>query len=149
MTELNIIPLETGHYDEWLESYEGYAAHYQVALTTTGVAQTWAWLHSDASPVTGIVAVLDGKLVGLAHYRAMPSPLRGAEIGFLDDMFISQAARGMQLGEKLLNHLAIVCTQNGWPMMRWITRDNNYRARSLYDRVATKADWNTYEMMAK
>ncbi len=147
MTELKTIPLEKGHYDEWLALYQGYAEHYQVELTEKGVAQTWGWLHSDTSPVTGIVIVMDGHLVALAHYRAMPSPLRGAEVGFLDDMFVSHAARGAKVGEKLLNHLAGICTQNGWPVMRWITRDNNYRARSLYDRVATKADWNTYEMM--
>jgi hypothetical protein len=62
-------------------------------------------------------------------------------------MFVSNAARGARVGEKILNHLAAVCTENNWPVMRWITRDNNYRARTLYDRVAVKSDWNTYEMM--
>ena len=149
MTNLQIIPLEKTHYDEWLALYKGYAEHYQVELTQDGVAQTWEWLHSDTSAVTGLVAVLDGKLVGLAHYRAMPSPLRGAEVGFLDDMFVSTAARGAKVGEKILNRLAVICTENGWPIMRWITRDNNYRARTLYDHVAVKSDWNTYEMMPR
>lgn len=149
MGDVKIIPLEVAHYAQWLELYKGYADHYKVELTKAGVARTWDWLHSDQSPVTGIVVVLDGRLVGLAHYRAMPSPLRGIEIGFLDDMFVGHAARGAKVGEKLLGRLAEICTQNSWPMMRWITRDNNYRARSLYDRVAVKADWNTYEMLAK
>lgn len=149
MADVKIIPLTKDHYDEWRVLYDGYADHYQVDLTASGVAQTWEWLHSAASPVTGIVAVLDGKLVGLAHYRAMPSPLRGAEVGFLDDMFVCNSARGAKVGEKLLNRLAEICTEQGWPIMRWITRDNNYRARTLYDRVAVKSDWNTYEMMPK
>ena len=29
---------------------------------------------------------------------------------------------------------------------RWITADDNYRARTLYDRVAKKTAWNTYEI---
>jgi hypothetical protein len=30
--------------------------------------------------------------------------------------------------------------------MRWITADDNYRARTLYDRIGKKALWNLYEM---
>jgi len=146
---VKIIALHPDHYNQWLELYSGYAEYYQMALTKTGIAQTWAWLHSDGSPVTGIVAQSDKQLVGLAHFRAMPSPLRGADIGFLDDLFVAKTARGMHVGEKLLNRLAVIASENDWPVVRWITRDNNYHARGLYDRLATKADWNTYEMVPK
>jgi hypothetical protein len=30
--------------------------------------------------------------------------------------------------------------------VRWLTADNNYRARGLYDRCATRTHWITYEM---
>ena len=36
----------------------------------------------------------------------------------------------------------------GWGVLRWITRDNNYRARGLYDKLAQKTDWTLYEMTA-
>jgi len=36
--------------------------------------------------------------------------------------------------------------ERGWALVRWITRDNNYRARGLYDRLALRSDWITYEM---
>ena len=28
----------------------------------------------------------------------------------------------------------------------WITADNNYRGRAVYDKLATRTDWLTYEM---
>jgi hypothetical protein len=34
----------------------------------------------------------------------------------------------------------------GWTMIRWRTADNNYRARGVYDRVATRSMWLTYEI---
>ena len=37
----------------------------------------------------------------------------------------------------------------GWGVMCWITRENNYRARGLYDKLAKKTDWALYEMVAK
>ena len=36
--------------------------------------------------------------------------------------------------------------KENWAKIRWITRDDNYRARSLYDKVATKTNWTMYEM---
>ena len=50
------------------------------------------------------------------------------------------------MGQLLLGELQRIGLQEGWGLFRWITRDNNYRARKLYDKVASKSDWNVYEM---
>jgi hypothetical protein len=31
-------------------------------------------------------------------------------------------------------------------VIRWITADDNYRARAVYDRVATRTKWVTYDL---
>jgi hypothetical protein len=31
-------------------------------------------------------------------------------------------------------------------VIRWITREDNYRARAVYDRIATKTNWTTYDL---
>ena len=31
-------------------------------------------------------------------------------------------------------------------LTRWLTADNNYRARSSYDKIATQTKWLTYEV---
>lgn len=147
MAIVAIKSLEQDHYDQWLSLYHGYADHYRATLTETGIKTTWGWLMDDAHPLTGLVALDGQQLIGLAHFRAMPSPLRGAEIGFLDDLFVDPASRGQQAGELMLMALKEIASDEGWAMVRWITRDNNYRARSLYDRHAIKTDWNTYEML--
>ena len=35
--------------------------------------------------------------------------------------------------------------EQGWPVIRWITAENNYRARALYDRLSDKTHWVTYQ----
>jgi GNAT superfamily N-acetyltransferase len=130
----------------WRRLYEGYAAFYKVPMTAETAARVWGWIHDPAHPVEGVVAERDGALVGLAHFRAMPSPLRGVEIGFLDDLFVDPSARGARAGETLIAHVVDVAKARGWPRIRWITADDNYRARTLYDRVARKTAWNTYEI---
>ena len=63
----------------------------------------WNWLHDKNHEVDGLVYEVDGNIVGLAHYRRMPSPLRGQDIGFLDDLFVDPKHRGQKIGEKLIN----------------------------------------------
>ena len=143
---MKIRDLVEADYPDWLKLYEAYADHYEMALTPSGLETTWTWLMDDAHPVTGIVAETDAGLVGLAQFRAMPNPLRGHEIGFLDDLVVLPHRRGAGVADALLAALKKQGKQNGWRMIRWITRDNNYRARAVYDRSATKTDWNVYEM---
>ena len=88
------------------------------------------------------------KVVGLAHVRAMPSPLRAAEVGFLDDLFVDPSQRGSGAGEALLREIDNIAAIRGWAVVRWINRDNNYRARGLYDRLSVRSNWITYEMTA-
>ena len=52
-----------------------------------------------------ISEVKDGKIVGLAHYRKLLSPLKGKYIGYLDDIFVDPEYRGQKIGAKLLNKI--------------------------------------------
>ena len=88
----------------------------------------------------------DEKLVAFAHYRRMPSPLRGKDIGFLDDLFVSPDYRGLKIGEKLILKLDKISKEKGWGLVRWITRNDNLRAKSLYDRVSKKTNWEVYKL---
>jgi ribosomal protein S18 acetylase RimI-like enzyme len=133
-------------FDDWLDVYRFYAEHYDLNLTDDGIAKTWAWLMDVNYPLTGIVAEDKGCLIGLAHYRAMPSPLRGAYLGFLDDLVVRPQDRGSDAAKLLLDALKAIGKKQEWAKIRWITRDDNYRARALYDKIATKTNWTMYEM---
>lgn len=129
----------------WEVLYGGYADFYASPLTPERAETTFGWLLDPAHPLEGLVALEDDELVGLAHYRDMPSPLRGAVVGFLDDLYVSPARRGSGAAEALLAEIGRIGAGRGWPLYRWITRENNFRARGLYERVASRTDWVTYE----
>jgi ribosomal protein S18 acetylase RimI-like enzyme len=61
-------------------------------------------------------------------------------------LVVLPSTRGGGVGQLLLDELQRIGLQEGWGLFRWITRDNNYQARRLYDKVASKSDWNVYEM---
>ena len=133
-------------FDKWRSAYHYYAEHYEVSLTEEGIKTTWNWLMDDKQTLCGIVAENKNNIIGIAHYRAMPSPLRGKYIGFLDDIIIIPEKRGTGIGKQLLDKIKEIGIKEKWSIVRWITKDDNYQARTLYDKVAVKSDWNMYEM---
>jgi len=140
-----IAPDEVWH-AAWRELYGGYATFYKRELSDSIATTVWGWLTDPDHELEGALALLDGRPVGLAHFRRMPSPLRGCDIGFLDDLFVAPEARGRGVAERLFEHLRERARAEGWPAVRWITADDNYRARTLYDRLSSKTGWNLYEM---
>ena len=144
---ITIAPPEEPDKAGWRRLFDGYAAFYRLAMTDGIAETTWRWIHDPAHVVEGLVARNEARrVIGLAHFRAMPSPLRGTDLGFLDDLFVDPQVRGRRVGEALIARLAEIGRQRGWPRIRWLTADDNYRARTLYDRVARKAHWNVYEL---
>jgi len=132
---------------DWEVLYHGYAEFYQVPMNDEILDTVWSWIHDDNNPFFGLVAKDDnGKSLGLMHCRQMASPLRGALVGFLDDLFVSPDARGQGVVEKLYTALNELGKQQGWPFIRWITAEDNYRGRAVYDRLSEKTHWVTYQM---
>ena len=132
--------------NQWQELYKGYADFYKVKMNKQILETVWSWLHNKNHEVDGLVCEIDENIVALAHYRRMPSPLRGQDIGFLDDLFVHPLLRGNKIGEMLINELKRISISNGWGLTRWITRDDNMIAKKLYDKVAQKTSWNLYEL---
>jgi hypothetical protein len=49
------------------------------------------------------------------------------------------------VADALIDHLAAMARERGWSVVRWITADDNYRGRGVYDRVAKRTMWITYD----
>ncbi|SVC47147.1 uncharacterized protein METZ01_LOCUS300001, partial [marine metagenome] len=47
---------------------------------------------------------------------------------------------------KLIEQLKQISKNEKWGLVRWITRNNNIRAKKVYDRVSNKTNWDVYEL---
>ncbi len=146
MTNLIIKPLETQDFGAWRILFMGYKDFYKVPQNEDALNNTWAWLMNKDFVLKGIGAFFEDKLVGIAHYRAMPRPLSGQEIGFFDDLFTDPNFRGKGIGKALTSEIRNIAKANNWAAVRWLTADNNYNARRIYDEFATKTHFALYQM---
>lgn len=133
----------------WLTLYEGYAEFYHEPLTDERSVKTWQWIVRGDHGLRAFVAESgDGRLVGLAHVRTIAQPLEGTTALYLDDLFVAEADRGSGVATGLLAFLRSLAAAEGHSGVSWITSADNAAAQRVYDAVATRTTWVTYEMAA-
>lgn len=136
------------HERAWNELYAGYAAFYRVEQTQAMRDQVWRWINDRDEEVECLLAIdPNGDPVGLAHFREFTRPLAASRGCYLDDLFVTPAARGGGAAERLFEALESEARERRWSVIRWITADDNYRARSFYDRSAQRTQWVTYDLI--
>lgn len=131
---------------QWEVLFAGYAEFYAMPQTREMRATVWDWLNDPDHSSNCFVAEQAGNVIGFTHYRPFVSTLRAATNGFLDDLFVNPAVRGSGAAQALIEAVSAKGRENGWLTIRWITADDNYRARGVYDRVATRTGWITYDI---
>jgi GNAT superfamily N-acetyltransferase len=152
LTEWTVRRVRDDEYEAWTRLFRGYADFYRWPMSDDHQRQIWAWIHVERK-VEALVAVplnADGSEAGmpqgLAHLREWVRPLRGAVCGYLDDLFVDPATRGTGVVDALFSEIYRIALERRWAMVRWTTADDNYRARAVYDRLATRTTWITYDM---
>lgn len=93
----------------------------------------------------GLVADDDGRLLGLTHYVFHPSLWRPGGVCYLQDLFTTPDARGRGVARALIEAVAADATARGAEAVYWLTAEDNYPGRMLYDRVATRTPFIKYQ----
>ena len=130
----------------WADLYKDYANFYKTPMDSTILDTLWDWIHDEDHDVNGICFETKGKIVGIAHYRKMPRPIKAQYIGFLDDLYVKPDFRGKKIAQKLINHLKSLSEDNNWGGIRWITHSSNENAKNLYDKIASNTGFELYEL---
>ena len=148
--KITVSELDRNDRKQWETLYYEYAGFYNMPMDQGILDKVWSWIFDQDNKFYALIAKDESdQALGLMHFRAMPSPLRAAEVGFLDDLYVKPAARGMGVVDALYQALNELGKKHGWPFVRWITADNNYRGRAVYDKIAEKTQWITYQMPVK
>ncbi|MGZ8178389.1 N-acetyltransferase family protein [Williamsia sp. SKLECPSW1] len=109
------------------------------------VETVWRWLVDPAVDFSGLVVDEESVLVGFAVYRWFPRPASATFGVYLDDVFGEESARGRGHAQKLIGAIVEIARDQQASVVRWIAASENVPARRLYERVATRTGWITYE----
>jgi GNAT superfamily N-acetyltransferase len=92
-----------------------------------------------------LLAFLDGEPAGFALFHPRFSTWLGCPGMYLEDLFVTEAARGRGVGRRLMARLAAVAVERGWGRIDFQVLDWN-PARDFYRRLGIEhlGDWLRY-----
>ena len=131
---IDVSPLVPADRAAWEALARGYKRFYRTEVPDEGYEATWQRVLRDQE-LRAIGARLDGQLVGIAHYLFHPT-FWLADVCYLQDLFVDEAARGQGAASALIERVAQAARDLGASRLYWTTKQDNARARSLYDKVA-------------
>lgn len=142
---LTIRPVESKDHAEWRRLWTLYLEYYETTVPEEVYETLWARLHSgQAGEFQGLVADLDGKLIGLTHYLFHRHGWKVENVCYLQDLFVDHEVRGTGAGRALIEGVYAKADEAGCPSVYWLTQDFNATARKLYDRIGTKTPFIRY-----
>lgn len=131
---ISIGPLVGSERAAWEVLARGYNAFYETELPDSDYDRTWHRLLA-ADRICGLGARLDGRLIGIAHFLFHASVWRDDSC-YLQDLFVDETVRGQGVARLLIDAVADAARRRGAVRYYWQTRQDNARARTLYDKVA-------------
>lgn len=144
--DLIIRPLTAKDETEWRRLWAGYLDYYETTLPETVYASSFERMLGDNDrDFNGLVAELDGKLVGLTHYLFHRHGWKIEDTCYLQDLYADPAVRGRGIGRALINAVYAAADDAGAPNVYWLTQDFNKAARRLYDDVAVLTPFIKYQ----
>jgi GNAT superfamily N-acetyltransferase len=137
--------IEPGDEMRWRELWDGYTRFYEREPVEAITRHTWSRIMDPASPVHAIVAEREGEgVIGIANYILHDNTSTLAPVCYLQDLYVDPARRAAGAGGQMIDWLVAEMKAQGWSRMYWNTRENNYRARGLYDKFTPHSGFLRY-----
>jgi GNAT superfamily N-acetyltransferase len=130
----------------WLPLFKAYIEFYKATVPDDVIEVTWARLLSGVEGVhIGYVAVDNSdKPIGIAHVLFHRSTWSPTWYCYLEDLFVEPTLRAKGVGRKLIEAVYQEAEARQCTRTYWTTQEFNYRARGLYDQMATKSPFVQY-----
>jgi GNAT superfamily N-acetyltransferase len=128
----------------WRHLWRGYCDFYRARLPDEVTNRTWKRILDPDSAVMCVVAEVDGQVLGFANSLVHENTWETQAVCYLEDLFVTPAARGRGVGAALLEWLRNAMRAEGWARLYWMTKADNQQARRLYDHFTQADDFVRY-----
>jgi GNAT superfamily N-acetyltransferase len=142
--QIVIRPVDEDERAAWEVLWNGYLAFYQATLAPGASDVAWQRFHDPDEPMFLLGAYVDGKLTGIVQYLFHRSSWTVGNYCYLQDLFVSESARGLGLGRTLIEAVYEKARAAGASRVHWLTQTTNTQARILYDQVADNSGFMQY-----
>lgn len=131
---------------EWRRLWTRYLEFYESSVPQEVYRSTFARLLGDGDyEPRGLIAVKDGRAVGLVHYFFHRHCWRIENVCYLQDLYADPEVRGTGVGRALIEAVYAAADEARCPSVYWMTQEFNTTARQLYDRAGKLTPFIKYQ----
>jgi len=138
MSSVEIRPVTVADKEHWLPLWQGYLRFYETELAQQVTDSTWQRLLDPTETTNAALAWKDGRAIGMVNFIYHRSNWSIENSCYLQDLFVSEEARGLGVGRKLIEHVYATAAAAGCVKVHWLTHETNATAIQLYERIAER-----------
>ena len=145
--DIEITPLRAEDQELWYPLWRGYQSFYKTDIPQAVSAVTWSRLLDPAEPMGGALAWHNKEPLGLVHHIMHRSCWTVGDYCYLQDLYVTEAARGKGVGRQLIEYVYAYAKTKGCSRVHWLTHESNTEAMKLYDNIAARSGFIQYRHM--
>lgn len=145
MPGVTIRPLATSDRVQWDELWCGFLEFTDTILPESVTDKTWHRLIATNEQPSALAAFdEDGLMLGFAHFLFHRTSWGIGPVCYLEDLFVTEQARGLGAGRALVLDVERTARENGCEEMYLVTAKDNEIACGLYNQVMDATSFIEY-----
>ncbi len=144
MNAVEITAVGPDDFESWAPLWVAYQEFYKVDIPESATQRIWPRFLHDIEPMHAALARVGRRAVGLVHWLYHRSTWTTGDYCYLQDLYVSEDARGAGIGRAMIEHVYADAKLHGAPRVYWTTHETNHTAMQLYDGIAERSPFIQY-----
>ena len=143
MVRVVIARLAQSDREDWIALFREWQEYLSaIPLPDDSMDRTWRLLSQENSGLIGLIARNDaGQRLGLAHVSLTPFAWAGGPIIYLQDLFVTSAARNLGVGAAMLREIYRLADDLKAAQVFWVADLEDAPLLRFYDRYAMRSHY--------
>ncbi len=146
-SDVLVRPLRPDERQAWEPFWQAYLTFYESSVSPETTDILWARLHDAREPMFVLGAFHGAQLIGIVHYLFHRSCWTIGDYCYLQDLYVSEEARGRGVGRALIAAVEQAAREKGASRVHWLTKEDNHTARALYETLADRSGFIQYRKL--
>lgn len=146
---VSVEAVQVNDFEQWLPFWLKYQEFYKVSIPEETTQVTWNRFFDDKEKIYCAVARASESpdtILGFVHYLYHASTWAINDFCYLEDLYVTPSARGVQVGKQLIEFVQEQARKQQCARLYWHTQETNLPGQRLYDWVAEKPGVIEYRM---
>lgn len=142
MDTIRVTRVTLGDEADWMRLWSDWQRHMKGAVPAEVTRHSWRLaLDPDSRLIILLARSSAGEALGFATVSFAPFAWTGSDVAFLQDLFVSESARGQGAGEALLKAVYADADERGASQVYWMVDETDAKLQRFYERNAVRTPY--------